>query len=174
MNILELAQRRCSIRTYLSDPVEDEKISYILEVARMAPSAVNYQPWYFLIIREEEGRKHIAQCYPREWIKPAPVFIAVCGDTKSSWKRQSDGKDHLDIDMGIVTEHICLAATELNLATCIICNFDSELFSRLFNLPGGIEPIALIPVAYPADENLFEQTPKKRKPMGAIIKQEKF
>ena len=47
MNLLELAQKRCSIRKYASSPVEDEKLAYILEAGRMAPSAVNFQPWYF-------------------------------------------------------------------------------------------------------------------------------
>ena len=46
MNLLELAQKRCSIRKYASSPVEDEKLAYILEAGRMAPSAVNFQPWY--------------------------------------------------------------------------------------------------------------------------------
>ena len=49
MNLLELAQKRCSIRKYASSPVEDEKLAYILEAGRMAPSAVNFQPWYFVI-----------------------------------------------------------------------------------------------------------------------------
>ena len=55
MNLLELAQKRCSIRKYASSPVEDEKLAYILEAGRMAPSAVNFQPWYFVIIRQEAG-----------------------------------------------------------------------------------------------------------------------
>lgn len=60
MNLLELAQKRCSIRKYASSPVEDEKLAYILEAGRMAPSAVNFQPWYFVIIRQEAGRAKIA------------------------------------------------------------------------------------------------------------------
>ena len=59
MNLLELAQKRCSIRKYASSPVEDEKLAYILEAGRMAPSAVNFQPWYFVIIRQEAGRAKI-------------------------------------------------------------------------------------------------------------------
>lgn len=57
MNLLELAQKRCSIRKYASSPVEDEKLAYILEAGRMAPSAVNFQPWYFVIIRQEAGEQ---------------------------------------------------------------------------------------------------------------------
>lgn len=84
MNLLELAQKRCSIRKYASSPVEDEKLAYILEAGRMAPSAVNFQPWYFVIIRQEAGRTKIQECYAREWFRSAPLYILVCGDTTAS------------------------------------------------------------------------------------------
>jgi len=170
MKFLELAKKRCSIRSYSSIPVEEEKIHYILESARMAPSAVNFQPWYLLVLTEDDEREKVQECYQREWLKPAPVYIAVCGDHRQSWKRSFDQKDHLDIDAGIIIEHICLAATELDLATCIICHFDAPLFCKHFNLPEGIEPIALIPIAYPSDPDLFAKTPKKRKSLEEITK----
>lgn len=174
MNVLELIKKRCSIRKYASTPVEEEKINYILEAAQMAPSAVNYQPWYFLVIKEEGNRNKLIECYPREWIKTAPMFIVVCGDHNQSWKRPADQKDHLDVDAGIVTEHICLAATEQDLGTCIVCHFDAPLFSTSFNLPKEVEPIVIIPIGYPAESDLFDKTPKKRKPIEDIIRRETF
>lgn len=174
MNFLQLAQKRCSIRKYKSTPIEDEKLNYILESARMAPSAANLQPWRLLIVTEQEGRNKVAECYAKEWIKPAPLFIVLCGDQAQSWKRAADSKDHLDIDMGILMEQICLAATDLDLATCIICHFDTQLLRKHFNLPESVEPIAIIPVAYPQDPNLFAETPKKRKALEDIIVRETF
>lgn len=174
MNFLELARKRCSVRQYLPTPIEEEKLNYILEAGRMAPSAANLQPWYFLLITEEEGRQKVAECYPRDWVKPAPAFIVICGDHEQSWKRSMDGKDHLDIDTGILLEQICLAATDLSLATCIICHFDTALLSHHFNLPKSVEPIAIIPIAYPADPSIFDSTPKKRKPLEEIVRKERF
>lgn len=174
MNFLELAKKRCSIRKYQSTPVEQEKIDYILEAGRMAPSAVNFQPWFFLTITEEESRRKLVECYPKEWMKSSPFFLVVCGDHSQSWKRSTDQKDHLDIDAGILTEQICLAATEQELATCIICHFDTVLLRKHFNLPESVEPMAIIPIAYPADPDLFAKTPKRRKPLEEIIKRESF
>ncbi len=174
MNTLELIRKRCSIRKYLSVPVEQDKMDYILEAARMAPSAVNYQPWYFLVITEKEGKDKLIECYPREWIKSAPAFIVVCGDHSQSWKRSSDNKDHLDIDSGIAITHICLAATEKELGTCIVCHFDTTLLHSHFNLPETVEPIAVIPIGYPAEPDLFEKTPKKRKSLEEIVRKESF
>lgn len=111
MSFLELARKRCSIRKYAPKNVEQEKIDYILEAARLAPSAVNYQPWYFVWVQSAEGKAKLQECYPREWFKQAPYYLIVCGDHQQSWKR-GDHKDHMDIDTAIATEHICLAATE--------------------------------------------------------------
>ena len=59
MDFLELAKNRFSLRKFSDKKVEKEKIDYILECARRAPSAVNFQPWHFLIIRNEENRNKI-------------------------------------------------------------------------------------------------------------------
>ena len=54
MNFLELAKKRCSVRDYSPRTVEQEKLDYILECARMAPSAVNYQPWRFIVVQHDD------------------------------------------------------------------------------------------------------------------------
>ncbi|MDR3261426.1 MAG: nitroreductase family protein [Tannerella sp.] len=174
MQIIDLIQKRCSVRSYSSRPVEKEKLDYILEAARLAPSACNLQPWRFVVIRSPEGKTKIQACYERDWFKTAPLFILVCSDHTHSWKRPFDGKDHADIDAAIATEHLCLAATEQGLGTCWVCHFDTEQCVRSFHLPEGIEPVAIIPVGYPAEPDLFERTPKKRKPAEDVIVTESF
>lgn len=84
MSFLELARKRCSIRKYAPKNVEQEKIDYILEAARLAPSAVNYQPWYFVWVQSAEGKAKLQECYPREWFKQAPYYLIVCGDIISN------------------------------------------------------------------------------------------
>ena len=173
MKFLELTRKRCSIRKYAQTAVEQEKIDYILEAARMAPSAVNFQPWHLLLIESEEGKNKIRACYHREWFNQAPNYIVVCGDHDQSWKR-SDHKDHMDIDSAIIAEHICLAAAEQELGTCWVCNFDVELCRKHFNIPQQIEPVVIIPFGYPSDSTLFTDIPKKRKPIEDIIQRESF
>ncbi len=174
MTFAELAQKRLSVRDYSSQPIEEYKVDRILEAARLAPSACNFQPWRFVVITSDKGRKAIADAYPREWIKPAPLFILVCGDKNESWKRKSDMKDHLDIDLGIVIEHICLAAADEEVGTCIICHFDTDLCRKSFNLPEHIEPAAIISVGYPTNPEIFTNSPKKRKGISEIVLRETF
>jgi len=148
MTFLELVKSRISIRQYMSKKIEDEKIAYILECARLAPSAVNYQPWQFLVIKSDNVKLLIQECYHAKWFAEAPVYIVACADTALSWKRSFDGKDHADIDITIAVEHICLAATEQGLGTCWVCNFDSQKCSELLRLPENIHPVAIIPIGY--------------------------
>lgn len=166
MTFLELAQYRHSVRSFKSEEVEQEKLDYLIDAAQVAPSAVNLQPWSFIIAKSEEAKNDIRACYDREWFKSAPLYIVVCGNHEESWKRPTDGKDHCDIDIAIATEHIALAAEEIGLATCWVCNFDAILCKQLFALPAGEEPAVIIPIGYAADE----PKEKKRKSMSEIVK----
>lgn len=171
MNFIELCKNRCSVRDFLPNPVEREKLEYLLEAARLAPSAVNFQPWLFLVVREEENRHKMQECYHREWFKSAPCYILICADHSHSWKRKVDGKDFSDVDASIAIEHMCLAAVEVGLGTCWVCNFDPQKVIDNFNLPENLEPIAILPVGYP-NQQPCNEIPKVRKPMTEIVRWE--
>ena len=64
MNILELSQQRFSARKYTTEPVSQADLDYILECVRLAPSAVNRQPWKFVIVRctQRGSKKEAVAC----------------------------------------------------------------------------------------------------------------
>lgn len=103
MKFIELTKERHSVRSYTARPVEQEKLDYILECARLAPSAVNKQPWKFMVVQSPEGKSKICQCYAREWMAEAPLYIIVCAVADEAWTRRYDGKNHADIDAAIAT-----------------------------------------------------------------------
>jgi len=148
MTFNNLITSRFSVRSYTSQKVDKNTLMEILEAARMAPSAVNYQPWHFIVVDEEEELSSLHEVYHRSWFREAPVCIVICADHSLSWKRKSDGKDFADIDAAIVIDHLVLKATELNLGTCWICNFNVEMAKQKLELPEYIEPIAIIPIGY--------------------------
>lgn len=164
MTFLELTKKRYSCRNYQDRPVERELLDYIFECVRLAPSAVNRQPWKFRLVEDRSQREKLQQCYQREWFNTAPVYVIASVLHEQEWVR-SDGKHHGDIDIAIAVEHLCLAATEQGLGTCWVCNFDATLCSELFNLPANEEPAVLIPIGYPA----VEPTEKKRKELDEIL-----
>ena len=165
MDFLELVKSRYSCRAYKSLGVEREKLDYILECVRFAPSAVNKQPWRFHIVSEEEDKARLQQCYNRDWFKTAPMYVIATILHDEEWVR-ADGKHHGDIDIAIAVEHLCLAATEQGLATCWVCNFDAMLCKQLFGLPENEEPAVVIPLGYAADEI----RPKNRKSIEEIVR----
>ena len=59
MEFRQVILNRRSVRTYQNRPISDETIAEILEAGMYAPSAVNYQPWYFVVIRSEEQRERL-------------------------------------------------------------------------------------------------------------------
>lgn len=170
--LYDLARERFSCRAYSPKKVERDTLLAILDVARLAPSACNKQPWIFLIADSDELRSAVISSYDRPWIRTAPEYIIACGIHSEAWHRGCDGKDHTDVDLSIAIEHICLAATSLELASCWVCNFDPTVISKAFNLAADIEPIAIIPIGYPAESQAFPA--KKRKQLSDIVKWGKF
>ena len=167
MNFLELSRKRYSVRNYLSKPVEEEKLAYILECARLSQSAANFQPWMLYVIKDENVKAQINQIYPAKWMAQAPMCIVVCADKSRAWVREYDKKVHTDIDGSIITENICLAAAEQGLGTCWIGHFDPKLISQILNLPENLDPMAILTLGYPATDEI---PPKKRKSLEEIVR----
>lgn len=165
MSFLDLVRQRYSCRDYKILSVEREKLDYILECVRYAPSAVNRQPWHFRIISNDEEKAKLQQCYNRDWFNTAPMYIIASILHDEEWIR-ADGKHHGDIDIAIAVEHLCLAATEQGLATCWVCNFNAQLCKELFAFPDNEEPAVIIPLGYAADA----PKDKKRKTIEEIVR----
>lgn len=166
MDFLALCQLRHSVRSFTSDPVSREQLDYILECVRLAPSAVNFQPWHFYVVSAEEQKEHLRSCYAREWFRTAPLYIVCCIRHDQAWVRKLDEKEHGNIDLAIATEHLCLAAAEQGLGTCWVCNFDAQRCHDLLHLPENEEPAVLIPIGHPAEG---EPAPKLRKELAEIV-----
>ncbi len=165
MKFLDLANKRYSVRNYSDRPVEKEKINTVLEAARLAPSAVNYQPRHFVVATDEKLRSELAQAYAREWFRKAPVIIVALGDHNKAWRRR-DGKSHCNIDVAIAVDHLTLAAASLGLGTCWVCAFDAQKVHSSLGLPSHLEAVALIPLGYPADPEIPE---KERQSMDTLV-----
>ncbi len=172
MDFLQLAKERYSSRKFKQLIVEDEKLNYVLEAGRIAPSAVNCQPLFFIVVRDE-NIENVRTCYTREWFRTAPMCIVICSDHSKSWKR-GDGKDSSDIDAAIAADHITLAATSIGLATCWVCNFNKPKLSEVLNLPDHVEPVVILPLGYPDDTTDVNRHSTKRKPLGDLVVFESF
>lgn len=162
---LDLCQQRYSVRSYKPEKPSAEALLYVMECVRMAPSAVNFQPWKFRYIDSREELDRLAECYNREWFKSIPACYIAYKNNETAWVRKLDGKSHGDIDIAIAVEHLCIAAAEQGLGTCWVCNFDTALCKKLFPVCEQLEPTVLIPIGYPVGE----MKAKNRKTLEEIM-----
>ena len=134
MNLLEVFEaikRRRSIRKYEETAVENEKLSKVLEAARLAPSAMNHQPYAFVVTREKETIKKLSATCNQQWV--APVMIVVCAFPEKAWIRD-DGEEYWKADAAMAMNNISLQACADGLGTCWIAAFKEERVKRWHEL----------------------------------------
>ncbi len=171
MDIYEAINERTSVRSYISEPVEEEKLKRILDAARLAPSGKNGQPWTFIIVRDEETRKKLVPaCKGQEFIAQAPVVIVACGREELAYKKMGGYWNSLPVDIGIALEHLMLAAAAEGLGTCWIGAFYEEEVKKLLSIPEDVKVVALTPVGYPAGE----KQRRPRKSLEEVVMYEKW
>ncbi|MBN2502500.1 MAG: nitroreductase family protein [Anaerolineales bacterium] len=165
MEFAELVKQRYSVRGYQSTPVEEEKLNQVLEAARLAPTAVNRQPFQLIVVHTEGREADMQRIYHREWFLSAPLVICACAVRAEGWTR-ADGKDYTDVDVAIVVDHLTLAAADLGLGTCWVGSFDRDAVIDVLKLPAEAEPLVILPIGYAADP----PRPKERKPLAELVR----
>ncbi|EEG78888.1 nitroreductase family protein [Dethiobacter alkaliphilus] len=166
MELLELAQKRYSVRKFDSKPVEKEKVKSILEFGRLAPTAKNLQPHKLLVLQEKDS---LAKLDKSAKVYGAPLAIVTCADLQQSWKRPFDNMDSADIDVSIVTTYMMLEATRLDLGTLWVCYFNPEVLRNEFNLPEHIVPVNVLGIGYAASDAPPSPGQGKRKPLEETV-----
>jgi nitroreductase len=168
MSVLEVIRKRYSCRAYQQRSIEPEKLQTILEAARLAPSARNFQDWRFVVVTDGETRRRVAETTNRpDLFEKAGAIIAACSNSDYVMRC---GQAIGPIDVSIALEHICLQATELGLGTCWIGSFDPDKVRQILGIPDDIAVIELMTVGYPTDS----KPEPKREPMEKIVSFEKW
>ena len=169
MEFSELIQKRYSVRAYRPLPVEEEKLTRVLEAARLAPTAANRQSFQLIVIHTAGREAELRRIYKPAWFTQAPIVIAAVGLPAGNWVRM-DGKNYNDVDVAIAMDHLILAAADLGLGTCWIGHFDPDVAREVLGLPAEAEPIVFTPLGYPADE----PKEKRRKPLSDLVRYERW
>lgn len=155
-SVLEVITRRRSVRMFGPKEVENEKLSMILESARLAPSSSNSQTWHFVVVRRKETIRRLAEAVPvgpksvNRWMKNAPLIIAACARPDPILHRmgQIADKDYHRIDVAIAVEHMVLTATDLGVDSCIVGWFSRRKARRILRLPLSMEVVLLLVLGY--------------------------
>lgn len=169
MDFTELIKQRYSVRGYKSDPVEDEILGKILEAARLAPTAANYQPFQLIVLQTEGRQEELRRMYDRDWFVQAPLIIVACGEPSKAWVRH-DKINYGVVDVAIIMDHLILEAANQGLGTCWIGAFNAEATRDILGIPENVDPIVMTPLGYPDAPS----RPKVRKSIEELVRYERW
>ena len=191
IGLFEAIYTQRAIRYFKPDPVPDEMIRRLIEAATKAPSGADRQPWKFLVIKDSETKRGIAEYYRR-------TFEEVYGSTATSprpiSKRMMESGSHIaqhihevpvmilacvehdgspsSMDRGAsifpAVQNLLLAARGLGLGALITNNhkhYEDEV-KQLLGIPDNVETAALIPIGYLADGASYG--PTRRRPVDEV------
>ena len=171
MNFTEIALARQSCRSYdESRDVESEKLSAILEAARLAPSACNSQPFHFTVCRGETAKAVAAATQGmgmNKFSSQAPVLIVISEGAYSqsaALGAKVKGNDYRSIDIGITTAYLTAEATAQGLSTCILGWLDDDKIRKICDLD---QPVRLVITLGYAKEDALRA--KKRKELSELV-----
>lgn len=151
MTFQKLARARYSVRSFLSTPIEEEKLALILEAGRVAPTACNNQPQKIYVAKSPEARKKLAAVCRCTF--DAPVILVVCYDRTRDWKNPLlPGYESGETDAAIVCTHMMLQAADLGIGSCWVGYFNANDVARALDLPEHITVAALLPLGYASEK----------------------
>lgn len=168
MNVSEAVKSRKSVRSYLEKDIDESLLRGIFSDALLAPSARNLQEWRFVVVRDPEMKRKIAQAASNQmFIAAAPVVLVACAETDRRVMRC--GIQAFPVDCAIILDHISLLAAEKGLGTCWIGSFNAEAVRGLLGIPEHIVIFQLMPLGYPSDPGRAE---KDRKSFDEVFHRE--
>lgn len=164
-DVLNFLLSRRSVRKFKPNPIPDELLIQILDVARYAPSARNSQPWIFVVVKDSEVKKKLANVHV--WAKPlenAPVGIVVACNNEVS-------PESYQVDCANATMQLMLAAHAVGLGSVWLQTLRNiSDVQEIVGLPKNYIPIAMLALGFPDEV----PTAKKRKDLKDIVYLNRF
>lgn len=174
-----------SIRAYKDEPVTDQDLNLLLEVALQAPTSINGQQLSIIVVRDKEKKAKIAELTGGQtWIDQAPVFLLFVMDyhraaiaaklTEQEFIHNQSIESIMvgSVDVGIAMGTVIAAAESMGLGTVPIGGIRRAPFEmiELFNLPQFVYPVAGVALGHIADHS----AKKPRIPMSIFRHDERY
>jgi 5,6-dimethylbenzimidazole synthase len=166
MDIFTAMKERRSCRDYSSEPISSETIEKILEAASFAPSPMNMQPWQFIVITKQDVKNEIAKeaercrdwalkdcgqkwagSYRMDFVKSAPVLIAVTGDPKKTGIdafMKDDGNVGYQYACAAAIQNMILAAHALGIGSLWFTFFEKKNIAKILGIEEGKPLISIV------------------------------
>ena len=153
--VLENMKTRGIVRNFRPASVPDDILKSLIEAARHAASSENYQPWEFVIVRDQRMKEDVAVACEedQDCVLKAPVLIIPCLNLKSARAKKGDKGEIYGVqDVAAATENLLLAANAVGLGTNWIEKINGGKMSILLKAPDWILPLYVVCIGWPAEE----------------------
>ena len=162
MDLFKVIRERRSIRKYKDELIDDSALEKMIDAARWAPNAGNYNAWRFIVVTSPTQNKLLVNFCPGISDIPAATII-VCAEPKQKRVKEKIRLMYM-ADCAIAAENIVMAAYSMNIGSCIVVSFADVALREILNLPDNIEPYILVTLGYPAES----PEPPPRLPISEI------
>ncbi|MHB1382323.1 MAG: nitroreductase family protein [Thermoleophilia bacterium] len=179
-SIIDLLYKRHASRAIATQAIPEEVVAELVEAARLAPSCYNRQPWRYIFMTTDAalalGRAALSGGNA-VWASRAPLLIAAYSRKKDDCVT-SDGRAYHQFDLGISVMSLMLMATERGLTARPMAGFDAAAVRGAFALKEEDEPLVMIAVGYPDEDESYlpedkqgrDRQPRVRKDAGEIVR----
>lgn len=167
-DFLQLAKNRYAVRAYKDTTIEADKLALILEAAKLAPTACNYQPQKIYVVKSTEMLGKLAEVCPCTFGAPV-VFVVGYDASRSAKGLVYPEHDFGDTDAAIVCTHMMLEAKQLGLGSCWVGYFSEEKVRAALGIDASVRIRDLLPVGYPADNVVPSPMHTKYRDMSDMV-----
>lgn len=145
MNVNEAIETKRAVRMYTDDPVPDDVIREILDIARWSQSSKNTQPWQFIVVTDQDKLNRLAETGDYTTHVPQSAFtIVLVSDDSQFWR---------GFDLGQVAMCLQLTAWERGIGSCPIAFQRSEDAKAILGVPAEKSLHAAITFGYPSPQH---------------------
>ena len=146
---------RVSVREFTGEKISEAQLDTLLRAAMSAPSAINKQPWAFIVVTDEAKIAELGKALPYSRCSNHPaVAIIPCGDLSKAIPGEMSA--FWVNDVSAATENLLLAAHAMGLGavwTGLHPDMNrAKMVQEMLGLPEHIIPLCVVPVGVPAEQ----------------------
>lgn len=160
---IDVLKSRRSIRTYTQQPVEKSVIEDIVDCARYAPTAMNDQPWDFVVLTAKEALASLPAMLGHGEFLANAAFVVLVLTRDTSYGIE---------DCCAATENLLIAAEAHGIGACWVAGNKQSygpVVAKAFGAPADRQLVAIVSFGYPAEQPIVE-----KRPLAGVLHWDRF
>jgi len=163
MNVLEAIRAKRATRKYAEQPVSEEMIRTVVDAGRRAQSSKNTQPWHFIVVRDRELLKALAEVGPFAGHLAGAAFGVALASPHPA------GRWSIAFDLGQAAAYMQLAAWELGVGSCIGSMYDPDKARTLLSVPDDLTVQVALSFGFAAADQTAPARVGGRRPLAEVV-----